>query len=282
MPRVLIAGCGYVGQATADLFHAAGWSVEGLTASRSSAAELADKPFPVRACDIADRSAVAAIGAEFDTIVQCVSSRGGGEDDYRRIYCRGAENLIAVFPSARLIFTSSTAVYTQRAAEWVTEQSPAELNRATAQVLRETEQLVLANGGVVARVAGIYGPDRSFLLQKFLSGEAIVPTNDRFINQVHRDDVAAALFLLGTRRDIRSEIFNVVDDAPLTKRECFTWLADYFHRPVPPIGSEATSRKRGESNKRVSNAKLRGVGWRPRYQRFEIGMRESVIPAWEK
>ena len=28
MPRVLIAGCGYVGVATADLFHAAQWEVE--------------------------------------------------------------------------------------------------------------------------------------------------------------------------------------------------------------------------------------------------------------
>ena len=40
MPRILIAGCGYVGQATAGLFHAAGWDVEGWTASEESAAAL--------------------------------------------------------------------------------------------------------------------------------------------------------------------------------------------------------------------------------------------------
>ena len=40
MPRILIAGCGYVGQATADLFHAAGWDVEGWTASEESAARV--------------------------------------------------------------------------------------------------------------------------------------------------------------------------------------------------------------------------------------------------
>src|SRR5437667_11004173 len=40
MPRILIAGCGYVGQATADLFHAAGWTVEGWTRSADSAAKL--------------------------------------------------------------------------------------------------------------------------------------------------------------------------------------------------------------------------------------------------
>ena len=41
MPRVLIAGCGYVGAATADLFQAAGWEVEGWTHSPESAAQLA-------------------------------------------------------------------------------------------------------------------------------------------------------------------------------------------------------------------------------------------------
>ena len=38
MPRILIAGCGYVGQAAADLYHAAGWAVEGWTRSAESVA----------------------------------------------------------------------------------------------------------------------------------------------------------------------------------------------------------------------------------------------------
>ena len=50
MPRILIAGCGYVGQATAGLFHAAGWDVEGWTASEESAAALSAKPY--RSCQV--------------------------------------------------------------------------------------------------------------------------------------------------------------------------------------------------------------------------------------
>ena len=45
MPRILIAGCGYVGQATADLLHERGWNVEGWTASAESAGQLAAKPY---------------------------------------------------------------------------------------------------------------------------------------------------------------------------------------------------------------------------------------------
>ena len=45
MPRILIAGCGYVGEATADLFHSAGWNVEGWVHSKESAARLSVKPY---------------------------------------------------------------------------------------------------------------------------------------------------------------------------------------------------------------------------------------------
>src|SRR5215207_4385242 len=46
MPRVVIAGCGFVGLQTARLFHAAGWSVLGCTHSPESAAALSGEAFP--------------------------------------------------------------------------------------------------------------------------------------------------------------------------------------------------------------------------------------------
>ena len=39
-------------------------------------------------------------------------------------------------------------------------------------------------------------------------------------------------------------------------------------------------RKRGESNKRVSNQKLRALGWEPRYPNFRVAMTESVLPSF--
>src|SRR4051812_41860225 len=147
MPRVLIAGCGYVGSATAELFHAAGWSVEGWTSSAQSAIALQTKPFRVRAVDITDQRAVAGSASEFDAVIQCVSSGGGDADDYRRIYLNGARHLAAAFPQALLLFTSSTSVYAQTDGAWVTESSPAEPTREAGQVLRETEELVLSADG---------------------------------------------------------------------------------------------------------------------------------------
>jgi nucleoside-diphosphate-sugar epimerase len=286
MPRILIAGCGYVGAATAELFHANGWDVEGWTSSAESARELQHKPFKVRAVDITDEESIAREAAEFDAVMQCVSSRGGGADEYRRIYLQGAANLAATFPRALLLFTSSTSVYAQRDGEWVTEMSPAEPDREAGRVLRETEELVLARGGIVARLAGVYGPGRSALLRKFLAGNAVIEgRGTRFINQAHREDIAAALVLLVEQHLARppfpaapERIFNVADNHPWTEHDCYAWLARQFDRALPPTSSAPGERKRGNTNKRVGAEKLLGLGWSPRFPEFATAMTESIIP----
>ena len=280
MPRILIAGCGYVGQATADLFLAAGWTVEGWTRSAESAAKLSAKPYPVYAINVADRDQVYARDGTFDAVIHCASSGGGGIDAYRQIYLNGARSLLDRFAGSKVLFTSSTSVYAQRDGSWVTEKSETQPARETGRILLETEQLVLAQGGIVARLAGIYGPGRSALLSKFLAGEAIIdPENDRFINQVHRDDIATALFLLLDRPFPAREIYNVVDDQPILQSECYRWLAAKLNRPIPPMGRSTAAPKRGASNKRVSNARLRHLAWIPRYPTFAEAMEKSILVA---
>jgi nucleoside-diphosphate-sugar epimerase len=118
-------------------------------------------------------------------------------------------------------------------------------------------------------------------LSKFLAGEAIIdPRNDRFINQIHRDDIAAALFLLLSRPAPAREIYNVVDDEPILQSECYRWLAEKLNRPVPSLGRSTSTSKRGASNKRVTNAKLRGIGWKPRYPSFAEAMERSILPSF--
>jgi nucleoside-diphosphate-sugar epimerase len=281
MPRILIAGCGYVGQAAADLFHQAGWTVEGWTCSPESAGVLAGKGYPVYAVDITDRARVNRRTGTFDAVIHCASSGGGNADTYRQIYLNGASNLLDRFVGSIVVFTSSTSVYAQTDGSWVTEESETKPTRETGRTLLETENLVLVHGGIVARLAGIYGPGRSALLSKFLSGEATVdPESDRFINQVHRDDIAAALSFLLDRQPQAKQVYNVVDDQPIRQSECYRWLAETLNRPLPRAGRPSAQRKRGDSNKRVSNAKLRTLGWTPRYPTFADGMAKSVLPSF--
>ena len=279
MPRVLIAGCGYLGEATADLFFARGWEVEGWTRSAKAAQKLSAKSYSVQAVDVSDPVQVADCKSEFDVVVHCASTRGGDVDLYRQVYLDGVRNLLNRFAGSTLLFVSSTSMYAQTGGEWVTEESAAEPKHATAKTLREAEQLALDHNGIVARLAGIYGPRRSYLLKSFLAGEAVVdPQNDHFINQIHRDDAASALVLFLDRQLRKGEIFNVVDDQPILQSECYRWLAEKLNRPFPPAGRSTSKSKRGRSNKRVCNAKLRGLGWVPRYPTFAEGMENSILP----
>jgi nucleoside-diphosphate-sugar epimerase len=283
VPRILIAGCGYVGEAAADLYHAAGWAVEGWTRSAESAATLSAKPYPICEVDISRRARVAERTGTCDAVLHCASSSGGDAEMYRQVYVDGVRNLFEMFPGSKLIFTSSTSVYAQRDGSWVTEETDTKPTRETSQILLEAEGLVLANGGIVARLAGIYGPGRSVLLTRLLEGTAIIDAeNDRFVNQVHRDDITAALFLLSDRELEGAGIYNVVDDQPMLQSECYRWLAHRLNRPLPPIGKSKQQRKRGDSNKRVSNAKLRRSGWTPQYPTFAEAMEKSILPSFAR
>ncbi|HEY6070243.1 MAG TPA: NAD-dependent epimerase/dehydratase family protein [Chthoniobacterales bacterium] len=291
MPRLLIAGCGYLGEAVADLFLATQWQVEGWAMSQRSVEEL--KFRPARAVDISNLDQVRAAATDFDAVIHAASTRGGGPDSYRRVYLNGLKNLLECFPSSRILFASSTSVYAQASGESVTEESAAEPKTETGKILREAEDIALVKNGIVIRLGGIYGPDRSALLKKFLGGEAVIdPANDRFVNEIHRDDAAAAIQLLLTNTETGGEIYNVVDNEPMLLSECYRWLAVKLNRPLPPVGKsirlrkaparQASKGKRGDSNKRVSNAKLRARGWTPRYPNFASGMEKSVLPSFAR
>jgi nucleoside-diphosphate-sugar epimerase len=270
VPRVLIAGCGFVGAATAKLFAREGWARIGCTHSAESAAAQQEREqFPIVAADLAELASVAALRPHgpFDAVIHCASSGRGGAEQYRRVYLEGAKNLAAVFAPATLLFTSSTSVYAQTDGGWVTEESAAEPDRETGHLLRETEDFVLSQNGIVARLAGIYGSGRSVLLRKFFDGTATIEGDGtKWINQVHRDDIASALVHLVTTG--ARGIFNVNDDQPLSQGELYTWLAERFGRPLPPSGEPDLNRKRGWTNKRVSNARLRAAGWQPSFPSF--------------
>lgn len=282
MPRILIAGCGYVGEATADLFHSAGWNVEGWVHSKDSVSKLSAKPYRIHAIDLSQGGEVANHAGEFDAVIHCASSRGGDAEAYRQIYLNGAHHLLETFPKARILFTGSTSVYAQRDGSWVTEESETKPLRQTSRILLEVEKLILEKGGTVARLAGIYGPGRSALLSKFLNGTATIdPNNGRFVNQVHRDDIASALFLLlNQAAQSSAQIYNVVDDEPLLQSECYRWLAQRLNRPLPPTRKSEQPRKRGDTNKRVRNTRLHHLGWTPDYPTFCDAMEKSILPSF--
>jgi nucleoside-diphosphate-sugar epimerase len=275
LPNVLIAGCGFLGEAAAAFFSSKGWDVLGLTSSIESAASLAGRPFPVQPVDLTSASSLAALRAEagaFDCVVHCASSGRGGPEAYRQVYVQGCTQLSAAFPDTRLIFTGSTSVYAQTDGEWVDEDSPTEPSRETGRLLLEAEDATLAAGGCVLRLAGLYGLGRSVLLRKFLDGSATIEDGGgRWINQICREDAARAIYQVALSGESATR-YNVVDDEPATQHTVYGWIATHLNRPLPPEGPIDRDRKRGWTSKRVSNARLRSLGWSPEFPSYRVAL----------
>jgi nucleoside-diphosphate-sugar epimerase len=270
MKKLVILGCGFVGLRAARLFAKADWDVTGVTRSAGSAAGLAGEPFRALARDITNAESLSAATElrDADVVISAVSSGRGGVEMYREVYLRGLQNALACLKPGRVLFVSSTSVYGQNDGSWVTEESAAEPLSETSRVLREAENAALAHGGIVARLAGIYGPGRSVLLRKFVEKTAVIEGDGlRHINQIHADDAAGALFYL-IAHDLPSGIYNVADDCPVTQLGCYKWIAERLGQPLPPRGPIDLNRKRGVTDKRISNAKLRSLGWKPDYPSF--------------
>ena len=264
--KVIIAGCGFLGEAAAALFLKDGWDVLGLCATSESAGRLTGCGFPVLAMDIAGDPSFEDRWLRPDVLVHCASSGGGGVEGYDRVYRVGLERLLAAARPKRVIFTGSTSVYGQTDGSWVDENSGTNPPASTGKILLEAERIALSHQGVVLRFSGLYGPGRSVLLRKYRSGEAVLENGGiRWINQIHRDDAAAAVVRAAT---LPPGIYNATDDTPATQREVYEWIAIHLDGPLPPIGISPRQRKRGATNKRVSNSKLRATGWAPRYPSY--------------
>lgn len=281
--RVLIVGCGYVGLPLGAALVARGHNVMGLRRSPAAVEELRAAGLEPAFADVADRASLDALPRPFDWVVNCVASGGGGLDDYRRTYLEGTRHLLdwlGAVPPAKFLYTSSTSVYGQTDGTDVDEASPTEPSSATARMLVATEQVLLAAArerhfpATILRLAGIYGPGRGYWLRQFVAGEArLEGEGRRLLNLVHRDDVVGAI-LAALDRGAAGAVYNVVDDAPVTQRGLFTWLAARLNRPLPPVAPEnlAETRKRGLTNKRVTNRKLKAeLGYQFQYPTFREG-----------
>lgn len=281
--RVLIVGCGYVGLPLAETLARSGHEVFGLRRTAEADAPLRAAGVTPLHGDVSRLETLRALPTGFDWVVHCAATRGGSTADYEAVYLRGNLNLIewlAPSPPKTFVFTSSTGVYGQNDGSLVTEDSPTEPASPTARVLVAAERALLTAAregrlpAVVLRVAGIYGPGRGFWLRQFLSGAArLEGEGQRVLNMIHRDDLIAAI-VAALERGRAGEVYNVVDDEPVTQREFFAWLAAQTGRPMPPGAppESPVASPRAPTNKRVSNRKLRQqLGWTPRYPTFREG-----------
>ena len=305
---VAILGCGYVGIALGEALLAAGHRAIGVRRSEAGIEEVEDAGMDAVRADVTDPTSLEAV-PDVDAVVFAASSGGGDADAARAVYVDGLAAAVESFtareqPPDRLVYTSSTGVYGDHGGDWVDEESELRPSTEKAEVLVEAEAVAreAADSGLeptVARLGGVYGPDR-LRIERYVER----PVTEGYLNLIHRDDAGGALaFLLergaeaaggpradgsgsdGTATDVPDTVL-VVDDEPVWKPDLSAWLAEQCG--VEPPGTRTLAerladedlsegaKRRLRGQKRCSNDRLRSLGYEFAYPTFRAGYRDAV------
>ena len=268
--KILIAGCGDVGNALATRLLADDCEVWGV---RRRVEALAEGVQPWR-IDLTDPGSFDTPPAAFDFVFYTASADRRDEEHYRAVYVDGLRDLLGALrtarcPLRRVFFTSSTAVYGQNDGAWVDEDSATEPPRFNGRVLLEAEAILrdAPETGINVRLSGIYGPGRTRLVRKVWEGEATA--TDGWTNRIHVEDCAGALHHLMRIADPKA-LYLGSDNQPVTTATVVTWLSAELGVATPPPAE--TER----FNKRCRNARLRETGYRFEHPSFRDGYRPIV------
>ncbi|MBW9063378.1 SDR family oxidoreductase [Rhizobium herbae] len=280
--HVLILGAGYSGSAIAKAFLPLAQSVTGTTRS-------ADKLDGLRALGIDalvyDGSTIspelAAAMKRTTHLIQSIAPGREGDPIMRP----STPSLAELMPNLQwAAYLSTVGVYGDHGGAWVTEETSLEPVSARSVERVAAEKAWLAFGQesnipvAVLRLSGIYGPGRNaFCNLEAGTARRLIKPNQVF-NRIRVEDIAgAALFL--AEKSIGG-IFNVTDDEPAPPQDVVAEAARLMGvSPPPEIPFETAelspmARSFYGENKRVSNARLRDLGFVFRFPDYRISLAE--------
>jgi len=265
-PPLVVVGAGVLGRLAAQEWqelHPGGCEVLGVTRTRPDE----EKEAAFRAEGITHR-----YRSDIEAGVRCgqrwpyvlFSASPSGNDDYAAAVANALSYWDKKAPGGRFVFTSSAGVFAEQDGGVVTETSPVGSSPRSERLLA-AESAVLAAGGCVVRLAGLYLEDRG-AHNYWLSQEEIAQRPDGLINQIHyRDSANAAVAAL--LRGSAGSVYVVADDRPLTREQICaeaSRLPRFAGRKLPKfIGTD------GGIGKIIDSSSTRAaISWQPKYKTF--------------
>ncbi len=286
--RVFVAGAtGALGRRIVPLLLGQGHTVTASGRSAGRLAELASLGAATSRLDLLDAEAVRAAVARHDAVVNVATrvpapSRmlmPGAWRAMDRIRTEGAANVAHAVIAAgvgRLVQESFAPVYPDGGDRWISEATPiapSRYNRSVAAAEASASGVEREGGtAVVLRYGMLYGPGDDFaeqVLGSIRRGWApFLGRSEGYLALVTHDDAAAATLAALT---VPGGLYNVVDDAPMTRAALATALSTMLGVRMPRLMPAWTAMLAGSvgdmlaRSLRVSNRKLREAsGWAPR------------------
>lgn len=274
---MMIFGCGYSGRAIATACAADFGPVHGTTRSPEKAEALKAEGIVAHIYrgDVIDADLFEALG-DVTHLVQSIAPGADG-DPLLRI---GAAKLLGLMPKLQWIgYLSTVGVYGDHQGGWVDEES--ELRPVSRRSLERVEaekgwRMLAAELSLplaIMRLSGIYGLGRNAFVNLRAGTAKRIIKKDQVFNRIRVEDIAAATQFLAARKE--NGIFNVTDDNPCPPQDVVAYAASLMSvEPPPEIAFEDAdmtpmARSFYGENKRVSNRKIRNLGFNfshPEYQ----------------
>lgn len=269
--KILIVGCGDIGQRLAHQLDPNRYQVTGLRRNPPT-----DQPWlTYQVCDATQANQLDAIVQQgFAVIVISMTPAERSDAGYQRAYVQTCRNLVASLKRQSqqprlIIFVSSTAVYAQDDGSWVDEISPTQPQSFSGKRLLEAEQVIQESSFAhsIIRFSGIYGPGRNRLIEQVKQGRA--SASPHITNRIHAEDCAgvlAHLINLQLQQELAG-LYVATDSYPAPMIDVVSWIAERLG--IENFLSLDAINERG--NKRISNQRLLASGYQLQFVDFRSG-----------
>jgi dTDP-4-dehydrorhamnose reductase len=274
--RLLITGAsGQLGYHLCRYLVAQGYELDGTYHSRRPALP----GVRLLQCNLENESDVARLGEnDYQAVIHTAALTSPDEcerkpDLTRRVNVEGTEALVRVFSNrARFLYISTDLVFDGTKGHYrETEQiNPVNVYAASK---AEAEGIVRKQrGGMVLRMALMYGPDTPFpggfvswMKRLFEKGEEVPLYTDQYRTPIYAGDMVRALRLL-IGRPARHRLYHLGGAQRLSRFEFGTLYADLFQwdrRRLRPVSCESAGVVRGKDCSLNSHRFVREFGFRP-------------------
>lgn len=203
---------------------------------------------------------------QFANVIFCAPP--SGSDDYQA-EIKAAAQLWS--QEGTLLFTSSSAVYTDQQGLLYTEDSPTVApGNPRVDRLLNAEAAVMDAGGSIVRLAGLYTSQRGAHTY-YLKAGSVAVRPDGLLNLIHYED-AASLCVAALASGENSKIWMGCDNHPITKAELMQALYDsQKYGDGKKVDFTTTE---GALGRRMNNDATRAaLGWQPKYSSWAAFMR---------
>lgn len=278
--NLFIFGIGYSGTTFAKAMHGKASSIAGTTRAAEKRDDLAKSGIMPFVFD--GESASEAIREQLATASHLVVSiaPGSNGDPVLRHF---GETIATAMPQLEWIgYLSTVGVYGNHDGAWVNEETePRPVSqRSIERLAAEVAWGDLAGRRGVAlsilRLSGIYGPSRNAFVNLAAGRARRLVKPGQVFNRIHVGDIAGALAFLSRRNS--GGIFNITDDEPAPPQDVVAHAAQLMGvEPPPEIAFEDAelspmARSFYGENKRVSNARIKALGYRFAFPDYQAGL----------